>query len=267
MNRLCTLSLIAVLTLSGLIMIDLTTAQTIPKPSVPEFTITLADHSYDIPLTTTTTINPYTGQQEIQTQGGDRVDNKTIDVTITNQPFTSLTIDGNTTQLYYVIRWKGHFENWNDNITYSGCDYNYYLSLGGLKASDSAYSVKSYPLPIQKGEIDFQVKAQAGYTFLFYGNHAHIQPIGTDFQADAESDWSPIQTITISAESVSLSPSVPESSWLTILPLILAIPIVLVITKMISLKQLKTQKTANLFMVRRNKHKTCVKLGHKKTSN
>ena len=56
MNRLCTLSLIAVLTLSGLIMIDLTTAQTIPKPSVPEFTITLADHSYDIPLTTATTI-------------------------------------------------------------------------------------------------------------------------------------------------------------------------------------------------------------------
>jgi hypothetical protein len=219
---------------SPLVVLPTTDAQTIPKPSVPQFTINLADHSYNVPLTTTSTINPYTGQQENHTQGGYHIENKTIDVSILNQPFTSVTIDGNTTQLYYVIRWKGHYENWNDNITYSGFDYNYYLNLGGLKASNSEYTVKSYSLPIQNGKIDFQVKAQAGYTFLYYGNHAHIQPIGTDFQADAESYWSPIQTVTIgeSSRTNTPSPSAPEFPiTATLIAVIVAVSLCLVISK------------------------------------
>ena len=103
--------------------------------------------------------------------------------------------------MYYVIRWKGHYENWNDNITYSGLSYNYYFSLGGLKASNGQYTVKSYSLPIKNGEIDFQVKAQIGYSFTYFGGH--IQPIGTLFQADAESNWSNTQTVTILEGSVS----------------------------------------------------------------
>lgn len=206
-------------------------AETIPKPSVPEFTATIEDHSYDVPLTSKTTINPYTGQQETHTQGGYRVENRTIDVKITNQPFTSVTIDGNTTQLYYVIRWKGHYENWNENITYSYNDYNYYLSIGGLKASDSTYTVKSYPLAlwnIPNGKIDFQVKAQAGYSFTYFGGH--IQPIGTNFYAAAESDWSNIQTVTIPDSTNSTiptpTPRVPELPIFIILPLLVILPLV-----------------------------------------
>jgi hypothetical protein len=228
------LFVVGMFVVSSLLTVLPTDAQTIPKPSVPEFTVTLADHSYDIPFTITSTINPYTGEQENHTQGGYHIENKTIDVSILNQPFTSVTIDGNTTQLYYVIRWKGHYENWNDNITYSGFDYNYYLNLGGLKASNSEYTVKSYSLPIQNGKIDFQVKAQAGYTFLYYGNHAHIQPIGTDFQADAESDWSPIQTVTIgeSSSTNTPSPTIPEFPvTATLITVLAAVSLLLIIGK------------------------------------
>lgn len=202
---------ILIILIGSTLLAESVSGQSNPKPAVPEFTVTLADHSYDVPVTYTTSTNPYTGQQETHTQGGYHVKNKTIDVTITNQPFTSITIDGNTTQLYYVIRWKGHYENWNDNVTYSGCDYDYYLRIGGLKASDSMYTVKSYPLSLwntKSGKIDFQVKAQAGYPFTYFGGH--IQPIGTNFHAAAESGWSNTQTITIGENtSTTETPTTP----------------------------------------------------------
>ncbi len=208
MAKYLTLCLAVILVLCSLITVESASGQTIPKPSVPQFTTTIEDHSYDVPLTSTTTINPYTGEQETHTQGGYHVENRTIDVRILNQQFTSVTMDGNTTQLYYVIRWKGHYENWNENVTYSGFDYSYYLSIGGLKASDSAYTVKSYPLTlwnIPNSKIDFQVKAQAGYSFLYSGGH--ILPIGNNFYAAEESDWSSIQTVTIPGNSSSVTPA------------------------------------------------------------
>jgi hypothetical protein len=72
-----------------------------------------------------------------------------------------------------------------------------------VQASNSDYSVKTLILASigsvsEYGQIDFQVKAQAGYFFLYYGeHHAHIQPIGTEFQSVEESDWSKTQTLTI----------------------------------------------------------------------
>lgn len=62
-------------------------------------------------------------------------------------------------------------------------------------------------------KIDFEVKAVFGYYLL--------ENYKTDFYAFIynESDWSPIQTVTIPASSTSLSPtpSVPEFSWLIII--------------------------------------------------
>ena len=172
-------------------------------PAVPEFTVELADHSYDVPSSTTTTIDPYTGKQNVTTKPGYHVENKTIEITIKNQPFISTNIDGNTTHLFYAIRWKGHFEDWPDKYYLSGIDYNYYLNNYGVPASNSDYTVKTYTLasfgnvPEEQGQVDFQVKAQVGYSFLYYGEHAHILPIGTDFQSVEESGWSNTRTITI----------------------------------------------------------------------
>ncbi len=45
-------------------------AQSIPKPSVPEFTLRYVVQPYYIPATTPTyTIDPYTGEQKIQASG------------------------------------------------------------------------------------------------------------------------------------------------------------------------------------------------------
>ena len=45
-------------------------AQTIPKPSVPEFTITVNDHSYYEPATTPSYYtDPYTGEKHLITEG------------------------------------------------------------------------------------------------------------------------------------------------------------------------------------------------------
>jgi hypothetical protein len=138
-----TLLLVLGLAVSTLIMVESVFAQSTPKPSVPEFTVKMVDRSYDVPSTYTNSTNPYTGQQETRTQWGYHVENITTDVTIKNQPFTPTNIDGNTTQLFYIIRWKGHYENWSDTYDYNDMDYHYYLD-NRVQASNSDYTVKTY---------------------------------------------------------------------------------------------------------------------------
>jgi len=192
-------------------------AQSIFKPSVPEFTVKMADHSYDVPLTTVNYSNPYTGQQETKTNGGYHVENITIDVTIKNQPFTPTTVDGNTTGLFYVIRWKGHYEDWLDygdlnNVAYENA---YPCITYAIQAATSEYTVNSYSLSSigkipQGGLVDFQVKAQIGFSFLYFGGH--IQPIGTDYHWVEESDWSNTRTITIDKNMPAATPDVSSPS-------------------------------------------------------
>jgi hypothetical protein len=230
----------AILSLS-LLMVKPVIAQSISKPSAPEFTVKMVDRSYDVPLTYINSTNPYTGQQVTSTQGGYHVENQTIDVTIKNQPFTPTNIDGNITQMFYVIRWKGHFENWTNTDDFNDIDYNYYLNNYGVQASNSDFTVKTYTLASignvpEGGQVDFQVKAQIGYSFEYFGGH--IMPIGTDFQYVQESDWSNTQTLTINYNSNSTAsstspnptssptptstPAVPEFTWLMVLPLVLS---------------------------------------------
>lgn len=169
----------------------------IMQPSTPVFTVEFIDRSYDVPITYTNHTDPYTGEQTTIKHGGNHVTNETLDLAIKNQPFTPVTLeDGNTPELYYAVRWKGHFENWTD-------EYNP-EQFKIVKASDSEYTVVTYVLTtyvsgqsggihIHKGgQIDFEVKAQAGY-FYWYSN-GHIFPIGTAFNAIKESDWSNTET-------------------------------------------------------------------------
>ena len=81
----------------------------IPKPSVPEFTVELVDTSYDVPTTYST--DPYTG--DTVTHKGYHVARRTIEVRIKNQPFTPFTDSGGQEiKFYYNIRIKGHYEEW-----------------------------------------------------------------------------------------------------------------------------------------------------------
>jgi hypothetical protein len=106
-------------------------------PSTPEFSLQYADHSYDVPQTYKT--DPYTGKTVVN-QSGYRVTNQTIDVTITNQPFTSGVQNGNVTALYYNVEHKGHFEDWpTDSSSYDYVNSN-------IQASTLSSTLVSYPL-------------------------------------------------------------------------------------------------------------------------
>jgi hypothetical protein len=193
------LLLIAFLAVSSLIMVESALAQSIPKPSAPEFTLKLADHSYDVPATYST--DPYTGQNI--THPGYHVENKTIDITIKNQPFAS-SINGATYQLYFNIRDKGSFEdNWTE------LSWTDRTSGTLVPQSNSQYTVVSYPTqsyPIN-ASLDFQIQALIGGYYQVTPQDPFIPSYtGFGILAAGESAWSSIQTITLN-ESQTLSPS------------------------------------------------------------
>ena len=254
------LLLLTVLVVSSLMMIEPAYAQSIPQLSSPQFTVKFVDRSYDVPKTTWTTTDPFNGQQVTKSSGGNHITNRTIDFTITNQPFTPISLNNRTTVqiynsilLYYSIQSKGHFEGW---VELNGDERIYKL----VPASTSQFTPITvvldptnppyYDIPAG-GQEDFRVKAIAGY----YNQ-------GDDFMAPAtfmnltESEWSNTQTITLPTGSVSISPNpfstmpnygptsspsptstIPELSWLAVLPLFLSVLFIAV-----KLKNRKTTK-------------------------
>ena len=80
------LLLVVILAVSSLMMVESAFAQSIPKPSVPEFTVKIVAQPYDVP--TTTSIDSYSGKEIIHQ--GYHVENKSIEVKIKNQALQSL---------------------------------------------------------------------------------------------------------------------------------------------------------------------------------
>ena len=189
----------------------------IPTPTVPEFTAQWLNTSYQIP--TTYSINPYTGQNV--TSPSYYVDNSSIVLTITNQPFTSFidSIGGSPWNIsfFYAVQERGRYEeNWT-NLYYSG---------NMPRATNDQYTVLTYPVQHYSnapdeyrlgdisvqipagGQIDFQVQAMIGY---FHKWAIPLSPWAFEGQT---SGWSSTQTITIPASSSSPFPTVPEFSAL-----------------------------------------------------
>lgn len=200
------LLIVIVLVASSLMMVESASAQSIPKPSVPEFTVQLVDRSYDEPPTYQT--DPYTGQT-VLIRDGRHVDNKTFDFTIKNQPFTPYkNADGKDVELYYKIRHKGQFEEWStifapkEDIAQSSGSGSTFTSFilgegtwGGISPN---------------GIVDIQIKAQIGYYSLVNDPYNRPWDLSAVFTAVAESDWSNTQTITIPDTSASTSTSTPS---------------------------------------------------------
>ena len=92
MSKALALMLFTLLAFSSLSVVSSVFAQSIPKPSVPEFTLKYIDNSYDVPPSTTTTIDQYTGKEIVTTTPGYHVENKSIEITITNQPLLLIPI-------------------------------------------------------------------------------------------------------------------------------------------------------------------------------
>jgi len=161
----------------------------VPKSSVPEFTLNFVGNSYDVPVTYS--IDPYTGENV--THAGYHVENKYIEVRIRNQPFTPYWIQENdhnrTINFFYNIRVKGTFaENWTN--LYGG-SYGYLMEDYG-----SEYTVIPYRANAKSGgQVDFQVEALIGYEHPMLSPHAI--PVEKWVITGEESGWSNTQTITL----------------------------------------------------------------------
>ncbi len=225
-NKCLTLLLLIALAFSSFISIELGVAQSIAKPSVPQFTVETISAPYDVPSKTTTTTDPYTGKQIVTTQPGYHVENKTMQLKIKNQPFTPYQVNVNgdnwTIDLFYNIRIKGHFApQWGYYRLYNGSSDGVLAQKAG--AQYTIVKVDDY-LP-KEGQVDFQVEALEGY------EHGYTSVPGAPGQAwiitGQSSGLSNIQTFEVRAASTSPSPSVPEFPVIILgLPLVASVMII-----------------------------------------
>ena len=84
------------MTISSVIMVKTASAQSIPKPSVPEFTVKYADYSHWEPE------NGY-GYSNVPNPML-YMKNETLEICIKNQPFTSTLENGTRIDMSYNIR-------------------------------------------------------------------------------------------------------------------------------------------------------------------
>ncbi|MDR0373670.1 MAG: hypothetical protein LBI79_09020 [Nitrososphaerota archaeon] len=155
----------------------------LPIPSVPEFTIKYVNYSYDVPATTTSHTDPYTGKVTTEIHQGYHVKNFTLEITIKNQAFPA-SIAGDALGMRYFIQTKGHFENdWQkshvDTLSTSG------YTIVVLPAN-------SYPAG---GTVDVRVMAWLGYYTPPVSDGKLVVP--ASFLYPRPSDWGSIQSISI----------------------------------------------------------------------
>jgi hypothetical protein len=217
LGKYLTLFLVVIFAVSSMLIVLPTNAQSIPKPSVPDFTIQIVASPYDVP--TTTTIDPYSGKEIVHQ--GYHVENNTIQVKIKNQAFNPFVITENgnswTINLNYNIRIRGHFAQQSQDWI------ELYRASDGYphQWSDSDYTILSYPIGVNShtfmgtimidlkagDKVDFQVEAMSGYTTR---EVTSIPGAGWTFNG-VTSGWSNTQTITIPYSSASVTPA-PSST-------------------------------------------------------
>jgi len=212
-------TLLIVILVGGLVFVGIAhlcivhAESSVPKPSVPEFTVKFASHPYDVP--TTYSIDPYTGENV--TYSGYHGESNILEVTIKNQPFTSFNNDNEDSSFYYNIRVKGHFsEDWRELYrpsdgypTQSDSEYTV-ISLGALGENGLSLSSGSIAFDVPSGgQMDFQVEAMIGYVSRKYVGDYGLFSYPYVFTGE-ESGWSSTQTVTV-PDSSTPSPS-PTSS-------------------------------------------------------
>ena len=198
-NKNISLILILIIASSSLtiLIFEPITAQSVPKPSVPQFALNLVENPYDV--SPTYSIDPYTGKNVI-TQPGYHSENRSVEIKITNQPFTSINI-GNSeyANLFYNISYNGRYEN--------NCPlYSYDPNTIFIRQSDNEYTTISFTYIPNEGQIDFRVQAQIGYYTEY-----HMPFVAYRFTGEV-SGWSNTQTITIPETSTTDSPNSTSST-------------------------------------------------------
>jgi hypothetical protein len=197
------------------------------KPAVPEFSLILVKHTYDLPPLATT--NPFTGENRTIT--GRHWEWLTIDVLIKNQNF-----DGTTncsinfySGLMYNVRYKGHYSNDWTNISatssYSGSGAGPYLPQNA-NAAYTTFSIMVTPIDLNAitsardnvilpsydypnavvemtigGQVEFQVESLLGTS-----SHNPTIPFSGWAFSGQESGWRNTQSITIDENNAVTAP-------------------------------------------------------------
>ena len=238
MNRTCksfAIFIILIIAISGILMVKPAFAQSIPMPSVPEFTIEPVGPSFDIPPTYS--FNSSSGLFYVNE--GYHFDYSTVEVTIKNQAFTNQT---NIDYLLYNVRLKPH--NYPDSYWQELFNPN----LDGFPIQTSsnftiipiaAEGATELQYQIAAGATtDVQVKAMIGHIERgFNGNATNQIEMYPYVFAGQTSDWSNTHTVTlppkvpITVSSPTPSPTVPEFPALVILPFFVSVFLVAVYFK------------------------------------
>jgi hypothetical protein len=248
---------VVIFAVSSLMMAESAFAQSIP--SVPEFiSAVLSDHSYDVPPTYG--IDQYTGKTVVK-QEGYHVDNKSVEFTIRNQPFTPYTdSNGNHIGKYYNFRSKGVYgTEWSYYpFAPSGTTTRRYGGFGNpnnvetpelLSASNSEFttiSVEQYYLVMGNisvgGQVEFQVQALVGYMYAddyMLAGHVYVfRGVTSDWSnsrivtyGQAPNPTSTPSNFTYASTNPSPTPIIPELSLLVVVPLIVGMFFIAVVLR------------------------------------
>jgi len=205
-------------------MVKPASAQSTPIPNVPQITdIKITNKSYDIAPSSSTSTDPFTGQQTTSNSPSGQFTWSTLDMTVTNQKYDEKQINeyGYYNGYLYFVRFKGHFTTqWTEEptilnyyfphdsngtyITLSFVLNNAFASIAS-NVPDNLVTPHSISLP-QDGLVDFQVKALIGTLAtnrLIFGDPEVFN--GT------MSDWSNILTITLTKGQITNLVSTPSS--------------------------------------------------------
>jgi hypothetical protein len=183
----------------------------------------LVDNSVTAPISIST--DPYTGENT--THGGYTVEGAKIEIAINNQAFTSYfdASANRTLDLFYCVRYKGHFEttwvtiDWTGDHTSGPIYHNSYAEAN----YQSQYTVLIFPRPVpSNGLMDFQVQACIGYVeqvgVSSYSAMVNMYETKAAFTGDV-SEWSSTQTITLTLPEASIFPSASPTPTLSPIPL------------------------------------------------
>jgi hypothetical protein len=130
------------------------------------------------------------------------VENKIVEITITNQPFTPYTdAEGNNIGLSYHVRFKGHYGAESDWVEpfFQPIRNGIYGFTKQQPQSNVTYTVIAVPSDFRIGDVvDFQVQALEGYYTPW---EPLPMPMGTSQFTGKSSDWSSTQTLTIGEDT------------------------------------------------------------------
>ncbi len=211
-----TMFLMLILSVPLILLPGAVSASNYPTPSVPNFTISVTDSSYDTP--STSSANGFTG--EITTTEGAHVEMRTVTFRINNEKFSPYTAqDGSDTlaiNYFYNVRFKGQYEtDWrtlfNPYAGFLSMDYGApytVLSYNCGYSPTDGLNFKGVTIPVG-ATVEFQVEALIGYIHHIYTTPG--DPWGKYAFEGQTSGWSSTQTITINDNSTPDTSPTPSS--------------------------------------------------------